>query len=373
MQKCCYIYKKKSSNAHQTLKDFQEYWDMPKLAVIQEVSTRWSSCLHMIERLLKIKKPVVGALEQCDKEELILCPQDWELLGALADFLKFFDRSTRLVSGETYSTLPIMRPILDKMRLHLEVTPRDHETIIEMKREMSENLSGRYQSYRVKEIIDIATVFDPRNRYNNNYFSPEIKDLVIAKTIDIHESSVVHSHSQAQNTQVIPATQGQELSNLSIFNAPSCSSVTATTTSQQVTQSSDDPIILDDREAQINFACSIFSAPADAVVISDERTLVEQVTSELEMYIKYPAAPANDPKFDAIKWWKEKQCVFPLLFKTFKQYSCVPATSVPSERAFSAANNVVTKLRNRLRPENVYLLTFLNANKAYISKGMLKF
>ena len=49
-----------------------------------------------------------------------------------------------------------------------------------------------------------------------------------------------------------------------------------------------------------------------------------------------------------------------MLFKTACIYLAVPASSAASERVFSTAGNIVTKLRNRLGTERVDTLTFLH-------------
>lgn len=78
---------------------------------------------------------------------------------------------------------------------------------------------------------------------------------------------------------------------------------------------------------------------------------------ELKMY-------CNDPvlnrKEDPLLWWKNNEAKFPNLAKIAKKYLGIPATSVPSERLFSKAGELVSKKRNRLKPKNVDLILFLN-------------
>ena len=46
-----------------------------------------------------------------------------------------------------------------------------------------------------------------------------------------------------------------------------------------------------------------------------------------------------------------------------KKFLCITATSVPSERLFSAAGNLVAEKRSRLTSENIDKLIFLYENK----------
>ena len=45
-----------------------------------------------------------------------------------------------------------------------------------------------------------------------------------------------------------------------------------------------------------------------------------------------------------------------------RKYLCIPATLVPSERAFSTAGNIVNAKRSCLLPKNTNILTFLAQN-----------
>ena len=49
----------------------------------------------------------------------------------------------------------------------------------------------------------------------------------------------------------------------------------------------------------------------------------------------------SDPKQKPLLWWKQYSSQFPVLSKLSRKYLCIPATSVSSERAFSAAGHVI--------------------------------
>ncbi|XP_037399654.1 zinc finger BED domain-containing protein 4-like [Pygocentrus nattereri] len=65
---------------------------------------------------------------------------------------------------------------------------------------------------------------------------------------------------------------------------------------------------------------------------------------------------------DALVWWKEHEPTFPALSKLAVRYMGITATSVPAERVFSKAGEVLSKKRNRLKGKTVNMILFLNKN-----------
>lgn len=72
--------------------------------------------------------------------------------------------------------------------------------------------------------------------------------------------------------------------------------------------------------------------------------------SELERYLKHPVRKSD---CDTKKWWSENSEVYPSLFRLFRKFSCVPATSAGSERTFSTTGNIITDKRSVILPSNV--------------------
>ncbi|KAK9537980.1 hypothetical protein VZT92_005546 [Zoarces viviparus] len=65
---------------------------------------------------------------------------------------------------------------------------------------------------------------------------------------------------------------------------------------------------------------------------------------------------------DPLAWWKSNQCKYPHIAMMARRYLAVPGTSVPSERVFSTAGDIVTAKRSTLSPENVDILIFVKKN-----------
>jgi hypothetical protein len=98
-------------------------------------------------------------------------------------------------------------------------------------------------------------------------------------------------------------------------------------------------------------------------------TAREMAESELRIYrreriLKHTASDPANP----LIWWKNHDTQYPVLSKLAKQFLGVPATSAPSERIFSAAGNIITKKRNRLKPDISSVLVFLQQSWNYMER-----
>ena len=83
-----------------------------------------------------------------------------------------------------------------------------------------------------------------------------------------------------------------------------------------------------------------------------EREMSNYITIEID-----PSTVGNP-----LVWWRDNQKHYPRLAQLTRKFLCIPATSVPSERAFSVAGHVVNEKRACLLPENVNMLVFVGEN-----------
>ena len=86
-------------------------------------------------------------------------------------------------------------------------------------------------------------------------------------------------------------------------------------------------------------------------------TASEVAETELQKYkLEEPVGLENK---QPLLWWKECESLYKYLTLLAKKFLCITATSVPSERLFSAAGNLVFEKRSRLTSNNIDKLIFL--------------
>lgn len=80
------------------------------------------------------------------------------------------------------------------------------------------------------------------------------------------------------------------------------------------------------------------------------------IEPELRQYLDLPLVKLHD---DVLEVWETYSSVFPNLYKLAQKYMSSVGSSVPSERLFSKAGNILTEKRNRLSENRISKLCFL--------------
>ncbi|XP_060774548.1 E3 SUMO-protein ligase ZBED1-like [Neoarius graeffei] len=301
----------------------QEELHLPQHKLVTESPTRWGSRQKMVERMLEQQKAVAQVLG-ADKKTRQLVPawQDIEVLesvhGALNALLEFTDS----LSSENYVSVSYLKPMLQLFRTQI-LKPADDETQLtkELKMTVMSYLDEKYTDPITEELLDIATLVDPR--FKVQYINPENIDAIKMRAV----SEMLEDLSTSVRTEEAAPEQAE------------------------AGEAAVPPPLKKQKKSLGSFFKKSHSSPG-----LNDRELVER---ELENYLM--AADA-DSETDPLQWWKINERNFPRLSCLAKRYLCIPATSTPSERVFSTGGNIVTCHRAALKPETVDRLVFLARN-----------
>ena len=91
----------------------------------------------------------------------------------------------------------------------------------------------------------------------------------------------------------------------------------------------------------------------------DTQTIQSECLVEIKQYL---ASNVIDRKNDPLQWWSDNKIMYKRLYVLASKYLCIPATSVPSERLFSKAGELISAKRSRLKEKNINTILFLNYN-----------
>jgi hypothetical protein len=101
------------------------------------------------------------------------------------------------------------------------------------------------------------------------------------------------------------------------------------------------------------------------VVLPEESVAVEQGATEIDMFLKEGGIGDDG---DPLLWWKERAARYPVLSEMARVYLCIPASSAPAERVFSAGTLVLTDKRRRMNDDRVAQLMFMKKNMELYTK-----
>ncbi|KAJ4919082.1 hypothetical protein JOQ06_026084, partial [Pogonophryne albipinna] len=170
------------------LAKLQTEMKLPPHKLITDSPTRWGSKLAMIERVLEQEKAISEILK-ADKKTRCLVPGYNEkdvmesvvkALGPLRDF-------TDALSGEDYVSVSYVKPVLHLFKEHLlKADDDDTDLSGEMKMTILNYLTDKYKDPRTDELLDMASLVDPR--FKRKYIDSDNLEKIQARAVSELES-----------------------------------------------------------------------------------------------------------------------------------------------------------------------------------------
>ena len=308
-----------SVNSTKVFHEKQASLDHPKLCLVQDVSTRWSSSYYMMQRILTQQQPLCATLLEVKRGDLMPSDGEFTVMESYVKVMKPLVEITEIMGAQKWVTISAVRPLLHKLlKVSFEPSVRDSAVERSMKQAMKQNLTYRYQG-TTTEFLNKACFLDPRFR-SLPFLSSDEKEVVYDKIFD-EMIEIISSCSSSEESQDATEHSGHE--------EPPPKKSRLLDLLGDVIQHSD-------------------------TSKSDPKALAKQ---ELDRF-KSEEPVSEDP----LKWWNGNKSRFPGLAVLAGKYFSPPATSVPSERAFSLCGHIVNRKRSCLLPENVRMLSFLAEN-----------
>lgn len=272
---------------------------------MQDVPTRWGSTLEMISRLLTHKDAILQSLSTHKHNLTLPTEVEWTKLSFLQKLLLPCEKVCKLLGGEKYVTASIVLPIVAYLKKEMIATDDDPGYAAKFKAGFFVDLQTRLDKMECDAVLQVATALDVRFK--------SLKCLKKEKRDDIWQ---LIEHLMTDIETEPPTKKPKQYAAASMFSL--------------VESDSDDGI--------------------------DDSTT--ELAVELNLYKCVPSEPDIDA--DPVCFWKTNRHVYPRLSRLAKEYLTIPATSVPVERLFSSAGELITKKRNSISPENANVLLSLS-------------
>lgn len=313
----------RSNKAASRLREKQQLLGIKDHCLINDCVTRWGSTYDMLVRFTEQQQAICAVLLD-NREDRQLMPTDEEIsiVEELIVILKSFREATEIMSGEKYPSLGIVLPLLKKILSTLIPKEGDISLVREVKNTVRTDLESRYQNDQVKRMLRIATFLDPR-----------FKTLPFVETSERLEIKMA---VVSELTTFIESKEGSK-------DAPELPDPDVSVPPKK-------------KKKLENFLQDIMGSDGDTT----ESQPSAIASSEVDRY--HTEAPLPLACKNPLTWWKLRATQYVHLSELAKKILCIPATSVPSERVFSVAGNIINEKRSRLKSDNVDKLIFLYEN-----------
>lgn len=337
-----------STQATQKLRGIQQQLKVAEHKLIQSVDTRWNSVFYMLERLCEQNEAVTTALCLLGRNALCLNEGELSLIKQTVDALRPFEEVTREVSAEKYVSVSKVIPLVSLIHRAVAACERQGSSLAT---QLAQQCQRRFRGIESIHCLAASTFLDVRFKhfgFRDKDNVEVMKKRLLSEMQEVYQTGEAAPTLAPSSTATVsstswPSTSGSSTSEPSTLR-PSASGPNQSPAPSGSAVSKGG--IWTDFDMQVSSGQHHRSAASDVLI-------------EVRRYSEEKVIPRDR---DALTWWQEHEPTFPALSKLAVRYLGITATSVPAERVFSKAGEVLSKKRNRLKGKTVNMLLFLNKN-----------
>lgn len=330
----------RSTVASRKLKEKQKILNLPAHKLVTDGVTRWNSTLEMLERFLEQRPASSAALlspevRRSDSNLCSLTEADITDGEDIVKALKPLKAATLFMSEEKSPTLSIIAPLHAQLLEKMISVSHDSSLIKDLKTAVYDNLKSRYVA--LKDKLYIASALRPRFK---------ALPFLSKETCDNTFFQLVLEAAGLENVDTAIRESDGDTSEETVPDI-SLGGVDEVNYAPPIKRSKDSKLIF------------LLGPAYSTKTTAPQKTPTQKAKEEVNRYRDVePVALSENP----LIWWRDHEREYPLLALQAKQYLSIPGTSVPSERVFSTAGDIVTAQRSCLTPQHVDQLLFLQKN-----------
>lgn len=294
--------------------------------LIQDVATRWNSTYYMVQRFLELRNAVSEILIRHRTAPPMLTGMELTIMTSLLNILRPLEAATKEISTDQYCSSSKVIPLIHCMVSKLKALVLEEPLLQEVRKRTLAAIEKRMGSIEQISSLAMATILDPRFK-KLHFVDP-----------------LACSNAVSKIKEFITTDQQEEFCAVA-------GSASDSDGSDKTSQSAGFSLWSDHHKlVQRNWKTN---KTDECVSVSDE----------LSLYLRAPVSRFNE---NPLEVWVDYKIQFPKLYNIAYKYLTMVASSVPSERLFSKAAQVLSQQRNRLQAKRVNKILFLQGlNKKY--------
>lgn len=264
-----------------------------------------------------LSKEIGSVLLSLPDSPEMLTASELQLANEIVEVLQPLEKLTRELCGERFVTASKVIPLINCLKnksekLHENLKTQTARSLVDR---LQNSISMRFGQIESNFIMAVSTILDPRFKkfhFNQPLACSHAISRIAGWMRELDQKNVSNDIVTETNMEILDKTD-----DLWSFHDDLLKSKTVNTTQQQ-----------------------------------------DEMPTDLKHYLNQPMI---DRKENPICYWIKFASVYPTLSVIAKKYLAIVGTSVPSERLFSRAGNILTDSRNRLSPDHLQALLFLSS------------